>query len=671
MRASTQLNGLTASILIVFLCTCAATTHAQISFSSPQPAIELSVAGSYSTDDYDNSAAEIVAYDEVTENLYVTNSSDNALDVLSIANSLTPSLVDSIDLSDYGAGPNSVAISAGLIAVAVEADPAQEPGSVVFFNRAGDFLAEITVGPLPDMLVFTPNGEYLLVANEGEPDDDYVNDPEGSISIIEIASQQSALASSPVAVAGFAAFNNVDISPVRVFGPGASVAQDLEPEFIAVSADSQTAWVTLQENNGIAIIDIQSATVTDIVPLGVKTFDGANQIDASNDDNRINISAWSDVVGMYQPDAITAYNSGEDTFLIIANEGDARDYDGFSEEFRIGDQGSDFIVDPIAYANIETLALDENLGRLRISSAVGDTDGDGDIEVLHSYGGRSFSILNESGQIVFDSGSDFERITALALPNEFNSTNDENGSFDNRSDDKGPEPEGVVTGNINGRTYAFIGLERVGGVMVYDVTSPYLLFFVQYINNRDFQGDAESGTAGDLGPEGLLFIPATRSPTNEPLLVVTNKVSGSTTTYRIVASSAGDPGIDDQVITITASVFADTNANGLEDSDETGRANIPVSLFRCEDSDGLVATQQTAANSGTQFSDLEPGRYQLAFTLPSADESFVSVFDSQGELVTPVRSSSSGENGELRGFTSCLSFAAGSSTDLSTGVTVR
>ena len=267
MRASTQVNGLTASILIVVLCACAATTHAQISFSSPQPAIELSVAGSYSTDDYDNSAAEIVAYDEVTENLYVTNSSDNALDVLSIANSLTPSLVDSIDLSDYGAGPNSVAISAGLIAVAVEADPAQEPGSVVFFNRAGYFLAEITVGPLPDMLVFTPNGEYLLVANEGEPDDDYVNDPEGSISIIEIASQQSALASSPVAVAGFAAFNNVDISPVRVFGPGASVAQDLEPEFIAVSADSKTAWVTLQENNGIAIIDIQSATVTDIVPL--------------------------------------------------------------------------------------------------------------------------------------------------------------------------------------------------------------------------------------------------------------------------------------------------------------------------------------------------------------------------------------------------------------------
>jgi hypothetical protein len=133
----------------------------------------------------------------------------------------------------------------------------------------------------------------------------------------------------------------------------------------------------------------------------------------------------------------------------------------------------------------------------------------------------------------YDSGALFEQITAALLPTEFNSNNDENGSFDSRSDDKGPEPEGLTVGDVDGRTYAFIGLERIGGIMVFEVTDPEAPSFVQYLNNRDFSGDAEAGTAGDLGPEGLLFIPAGDSPTGAPLLVVTNEVSGSTTIYAV------------------------------------------------------------------------------------------------------------------------------------------
>ena len=137
------------------------------------------------------------------------------------------------------------------------------------------------------------------------------------------------------------------------------------------------------------------------------------------------------------------------------------------------------------------------------------------------------------GHLVFDSGSDFEQYTAELIPDDFNSTNDENNSFDNRSDDKGPEPEGVAIGHIGNRIYAFIGFERVGGIIVYDVTEPSQPTFVQYTNNRDFSGNAEQGTAGDLGPEGILFISAANSPTGTPLLVTGNEVSGTTTIFSV------------------------------------------------------------------------------------------------------------------------------------------
>ena len=117
---------------------------------------------------------------------------------------------------------------------------------------------------------------------------------------------------------------------------------------------------------------------------------------------------------------------------------------------------------------------------------------------------------------MYDSGQDLEEITAKVLPAEFNSTHEENGTFDNRSDNKGPEPEGVVLGRVGLRTYAFVGLERIGGVMVFDVTSPWRVEFETYVNPRDFMGDPEGGTAGDLGPEGLHFVPAWQSPTWKP-----------------------------------------------------------------------------------------------------------------------------------------------------------
>ena len=492
--------------------------------------IKLTPISTFTTGIFDEGAAEINAYDANSQRLFVVNANDNSLDVLDLSNPSNPTLITQISLASFGGGANSVTVKHGLVAVAVANDNTQEPGEVVFLDINGNFLNSVTVGALPDMVTFSPDGNKVLVANEGEPSDDYTVDPEGSISIIDLS---YGVNNATVTTADFKSFNpqidELRQAGVRIFGPGATVAQDLEPEFITVSPDSQTAYATLQENNAIAIIDLHSGTVTDIVPLGFKDHSlPGNALDPSNEDGGINIQNLP-VFGMFQPDSITSYEVDGKTYLVTANEGDARDYDGFSEEVRV----EDIVLDPYAFPNAAQLQKPENLGRLKVTNTLGDTDGDGDFDQLFAFGGRSFSILDEDGNFVFDSGDDFERITALFLPEEFNSTNDENGSFDNRSDDKGPEPEGVVVGIVDERSYAFIGLERIGGVMVYDVTNPNQTFFVQYINTRDFSGDAVAGTAGDLGPEGLTFISAEDSPNGEPLLAVSNEVSGSTTLFAI------------------------------------------------------------------------------------------------------------------------------------------
>jgi hypothetical protein len=218
---------------------------------------------------------------------------------------------------------------------------------------------------------------------------------------------------------------------------------------------------------------------------------------------------------MYQPDAIASYEMGGSTYLITANEGDARDYDGYSEEVRV----EDLTLDPAVFS--PTIQAEEQLGRLKTTTANGDIDDDGLWEEIYAYGGRSFSIWDGSGNLVFDSGDQIGHLTAAFTPDSFNANDSSATEFDNRSDDKGAEPEGVTTGMVNGRTYAFIGLERIGGVMVYDVTDPMTPAFVQYIPPMN----------GDNAPEGLLFIPAHLSPTCNPLLLISYEESSTVTVF--------------------------------------------------------------------------------------------------------------------------------------------
>lgn len=461
--------------------------------------------------------------------LFVTNSAGNSLDVVNASQPATPTLVRRVDLSPYGAGPNSVDAHGDYVAVAVEAAPKTSPGAVVLLRRDGSFVASATVGALPDMLTFTPNGKHIVVANEGEPSGynqpDSV-DPEGSVSIIDVRKLAQGKPGA-VRTVGFGAFNvggprHTELpAGIRLNGPNASVAQDLEPEYVAFDpAKDERAVVTLQEANAIALIDLDHTRVARIVSLGSKDHSLAgNGLDASDRDSAINIAQWP-VKGLPMPDAIASFTVGQRTYYITANEGDARDWPGFLDEARVGS----LTLDPIAFPDAATLKANANLGRLTVSAT--DGAGPNGHTSLFAYGTRSATIWDARGNAVADTGDLFERVTAAAQPAAFNADNVST-AFDNRSDNKGPEPEGTDTGTINGRTYAFVGLERIGGFIVLDVTDPGAPRFVQWANNRDFTTPA----GPDSGPEVIKFIPAGCGPNRRPLVVVSNEISGTVTSY--------------------------------------------------------------------------------------------------------------------------------------------
>jgi len=503
----------------------------------PTPkSISLTKIGRFETNLFEQGAAEITAYDAASKRLFVVNASAAAIDVIDLKDPTKPTKVGMINASGLGAGINSVAVRDGIVAAAVEATVKQDNGLVVFY-KASDLtkISQVSVGALPDMLTFSPDGKTVLVANEGEPNAAYTVDPEGSISVINVSD-----ISKPTAkLADFKAFNGKEADlrskGIRIYGLNASAAQDFEPEYITVSSDNKTAWVALQENNAIAVVDLATAKVTAVQPLGYKDHGKAGQgIDASDRDNAINIKPWANVLGMYQPDAIANYQADGQTYLVAANEGDSRSYDGFSEESR----AKDLLLDPAVFTDAACGGVcrsDALLGRLTVTNTLGftvNTAGQKVYNKLYALGGRSFSIHKTDGSLVFDSGDQLEKLVAQRQPNFFNSDHAAN-ALDNRSDNKGPEPEGLALGKIGSKTFAFIGLERDSGVVVYDISKPTAPTFVDYINTRDFTRDTNTSAAGDLGPEGVAFVSAKDSPNGKPLLVVGYEISGSTVVFQI------------------------------------------------------------------------------------------------------------------------------------------
>lgn len=485
--------------------------------------LQVNLLAQYSTG-LGSGGAEISDFDPVPKRMFVVNGVNNTLDIVDLANPASPSLISRISLAAYGGQGNSVAVANGVVGVAVQAAVAQDPGVAVFLDVNGAFLGQATVGALPDMITFTHGGTKALVANEGEPNNAYTVDPEGTVSIVDLSGGPGSPVVTTVSFVDFNVGNprNAELSPlVRVFGPGATVAQDLEPEYITVSPDDATAWVTLQEANAIAVIDIATASILRIDPLGFKDHSiPGNGLDASDQPAGINILNWP-VSGMYQPDAIASYVVGGTTYVVSANEGDARAYAGLNEEVRVSSGG--YQLDAAVFPNAATLKQNANLGRLTVTNQGGNLDADAQFERIQVYGARSFSIWNgTTGALVFDSGDDFEQITATEVPAVFNSNGDA-GTFDTRSDNKGPEPEGVSIGTLKGRTYAFVALERTGGFMVYDVTDPLAPTFVLYEPNASLAS----------APEGIVFVPASDGPDGRALVTVSNEVSGTVSIYAV------------------------------------------------------------------------------------------------------------------------------------------
>ncbi|WP_207948780.1 choice-of-anchor I family protein [Brevibacterium luteolum] len=560
------------------------------SHSAPGAEVELSVLGSHRADIFDAGAAEIVAHYAAKQQTLVVNAEAGTVQVLDSSDPEKPTAVTELKTAGMssadgasvpaGAVANSVAVRAdGLAAVALEAPTKTDDGWVGFFDLSGDEpkpLGAVRAGALPDSVVFDDEGTHAVIANEGEPAEDYSVDPEGTVSVVALPEAVQAPGQEDVKTADFRAFEG-DALPegVRVFGgredagtgtPKHPVLENLEPEYSTVIGGK--AYVTLQEANAIAVVDLASATTEKLMPLGTQDVSEV-PFDVSNKDDKINRANWP-VQSFLQPDTIRSIEIGGRDYLLTANEGDTRDWNGYSEEIRVKDLGSEkkglapiceSVVEGVTNPDgspmtIEDLQKEENLGRLTITKADGLNEDGSCYETIYGVGGRSFSIFDTDGKQVFDSADDFERITAEVLPKNFNSNNSES-NFDNRSDDKGPEPEAIEVGQIGEKTYAFIGMERIGGIFVYDITDPAKSEYVTYVNNRNFAVQPEDNVAeaGDSGPESIVVVPsadlkadgaATAGEAgNAGMLIVGNEVTGSTTFYAVDSSLVGDDPTED------------------------------------------------------------------------------------------------------------------------------
>ncbi|PTP88061.1 alkaline phosphatase [Vibrio splendidus] len=528
---------------------------------------------------FDTSAAEIVSYDSCTDKLYVVNAQAQKVDVLSMDSDSAPTSEGYIDLQSAAAASginigaaNSVSTHQGLVAVAIENADKQQNGIIALYRSDTlELITTYTAGALPDMVSFSKDGRYIASANEGEPNADYSIDPEGSVTLVDLTNGPL---QATVTQIDFKAFNQGQprhaelTDKVRISAPNATVAQDLEPEYLTF-ADNGKLYVALQENNALAAIDVASAQVDAILGLGGKPWDSA-KLDASNKDKNIgNLQSYAMLEGLYMPDSITSYSVDGNTYIATANEGDGREYGIKTTQQMCDEKGfewdgddyqgtenytteKDFCIAYVDEVRGKKLDVDANhrlagalkdnkqLARLKVIKPQGTLAAD---QKVQAFGSRSFSIWDESGELVFDSGDDFARIVLEQDPANFNSTNDNNQSGDDRSDDKGVEPEAIEVAEINGKHYAFVGLERQGGIMVYDVTQPKSASFISYLNNRDFtqpvctkvdeDGDCDNdiynSKAGDLGPESIKYF--TRSGNH--FIAVGNEVSGSTSVYRV------------------------------------------------------------------------------------------------------------------------------------------
>jgi hypothetical protein len=561
------------------------------------PTIRLRPAGTYRGGYFNNSASASVAFDARTRRMFIANVAAHSIDVVDLqAQAIDPSrparlanlfsidvasLIPALPPETTGlAVPRHLTVrSDGLLAVVLQnvQDPTQLGRVALYRTDAGATTppaANVVAGYMPARAAFTPDGQWLLVANEGEPSQDYVTDRPGLVTIVDLRRGAARAVARNIDFQAFDPFKAQLVDKgVRISGPDlstadpkdtAAVSVDVEPADVAISPDSRVAWVTLPESNSVAVLDIRHQQFIAILPFGLKNHAAAgNALDPTDDDDAealtngipgINIQNWP-MSGMYMSRRVAIDANFWLPLLVYPSEGVRRNFAAFSDEIRLNEMGpalNQMLFPLFPPAPVRAL-------RLKVSRVDGDKDGDGVIDQIYSFGGRSFSIRLPDNRLIYDSGDDFERITAQATldtigafePTKpyflFNTPDDEN-SLDENSDLRGPEPISVTTGVIERHAYAFVGLERVSGIMAYDISNPFRAQFAYYINNRNFglnpktacikrAPDTEACKSdGDLSPEDIVFVSERDSPVRAPLLLVSNATSGSATIYEIDAA---------------------------------------------------------------------------------------------------------------------------------------
>jgi len=478
-------------------------------------------------------SAEIMAYDTRRQTLLVVSAEGGVLERFHVRQDETALHLDDLgginvwaDLraQDQPGAPRpsaltSVAYHAGqdLIAVSVTATKPDDGWVVVYHAEGPAYLGHRTIGSHPDMLTFSPDGRVLYVANEGEAAALGDSSP-GSLAILQLPEDGEPLGQATLRQLYFSEDQVSRTAPPPRVSQGWSFRADMEPEYIALSPDGEQAFVTLQENNAIATVDLTQLRVTALWGLGAKDHRLPNQgLDVSDRDGGVNIRPWP-LNSFYMPDGIAAYDHQGTTYLVTANEGDSRDLGGYQDTRRVGDldcpevPAADGERGPAQRA-ITNNRAEQNMGRLQVINVTGERCG-----TLTALGSRSFSIWDaEAQRRVFDSGDDFETLGARQGGRAFNDA-------DRRSDQRGPEPEAVTLVTLQGRTYAFIALERSGFVVVYDITDPLR---VQYLTMT------QADPARHAGPESMVFLAPEYSPNGRPLLAVAYEYSGSVVVYEI------------------------------------------------------------------------------------------------------------------------------------------
>lgn len=523
--------------------------------------------------------AESIAYDATSYLVYAIGD-PGYLSVVAFNSTTGLGYVSgSILVSDTRA--TSVDVCGDLVAVSVWGSNVARNGYVEFYNRydpksmSFQQLRRQSVGYTPIEVKFTTDCETLVVVNRGDAgwtnDTDFTSfvNPEGSVTVISSIVRSGQTLTYTVKTANFTNFND-QVSALQQQGlhfvmqedsrnNTYTLAQDIEPESLTFSSDRSIAYVCLQENNAVAILDLASATVTAIYGMGFKDFSlDTNAID-SNDNDKIEITKKPrGFYGLYQPDGVGTFSVEGNRYVVTANEGDSREYQLHDQVLFSEEVEGDFFVGkltPSANSSLYASIVDGgDLNGLRMSSAIGRNE-NGLYEAIYAFGGRSFSVYRQdANQLtqVYDSGKVLAEEHVSRYRTWFNGqvspSKTVSQSFDSRSDRKGIETEAVHVATVGGDRILFLSNERTSTLFVFQMenpSSPELLATATNINTQLTGQEAyDARTLGDADPEGLVYVPPSSSPvTGKAVLIVAGSYSGTVSLYEVeYTCSAGEIG---------------------------------------------------------------------------------------------------------------------------------